>query len=448
MINLFTQSLGRHAAATPPPVEDATLPWVAGGTIPFAQTSNLLQTNTGGHRDYVTFNHEFADQVYYDAKNDCTYLVYMQNTGGSTRADNVLVRYNHTAQAWDLWGMVNMQQYSATRDYHTHGVIARVGAELLFACEESHNGNIRILMTTNGDIRQLRDLGTLPRGGAYPKIYVKGQKVMIAYRGPEQSYSNTWCSVSEDGGESWADSYAITNMASVGGDRFYAAKPIQREGGTWHLQVSYRRDFTSGSSEYRYVEQYWLISEDGRTWRNVAGTFSKNVRPDTNTANPITRAELQQHFMFASVPYDNSQTVESHGACVLPTGQVFSLWGRTDQGDGSVYVSTFANGSWQHQPLALPAIGRQYAFYAYSPANWELIVSNPAGTLLQVLASQDAGQSWQVQRTIPNPNGNTYVPFGATNSAYGAKRMLCVGLRQGTTYANIQFEPLGNQIAT
>ena len=433
MLNLFQFGLPAHILSAPAePLPDTG----------YAFTSGILTTNGEGHPGYSSFGYDFADQVLYDAERGKFLLIWMQKEGDPHYADNVVLQFDAVTLKLEKAQVLGFKVFSTNRDYHCHAVMAKTAdGEYLFACEQRHNSYIQFFKTVGGDINNLRYITRTTGGGAYPKLYVQGNRVLCFLRGP--GFNNTWCFASYNDGETWPNNYPVTAMdAGDLTDRFYAHKPIQAADGHWHLVVSLRRDQETTQSpsipnswNFRYTESYWLVSEDGGVnWRNLQGTFSKNVRPDGSTQAPITLEELQQHFMYAQVPHDDSQTIEPHGFCVLPSGKVFVQTGKQNEGTGATDIRVFENGSWTIKPFSIPDMWRPQGVFAHDENTVDLFVTEGVQGDMRLCRyrSTDGATSWQKAEEYASGDTSGLLNYLAMTPDYNAaKRLMFIGKSQG-----------------
>ena len=164
-----------------------------------------------------------------------------------------------------------------------------------------HNGGIMILKSTNKlDVSSFSEITTLSSGyGSYPSLMKnKDGRIVCNWRGVG---STTWTcergiSYSDDNGATWTSPYKLldTNAGTSGSNDYwaYATNDVMRRLGDKFVTVLTIQDRSSSPRTYKV---HLLFSEDGLTWTNYDGTFTRTFTPGTITGG-FDMDELDANF--------------------------------------------------------------------------------------------------------------------------------------------------------
>ncbi len=246
-------------------------------------------------------------------------------------------------------------------------VIETSNGEALVMRENQHGGPLYLTRTINKSLTNIEQLNVIAGDQAYPAPAKIGSDLVVWSRG-----TNVWEDTivrSSDNGNSWTSQMVTVNVADqVVTQRAYFRRIYHPT--KFVLLILKRQEDTGLFEQIFYIE-----SDDGITYRNVTGSFSKNVV--TNGA--VVNTELQANFNVLS---GSTDAWLKTAAFVPGTNTLVGFCNKDDV--NSYYQYFYWNGSaWSFKDLPLPLyeqtqaagnFGRidSWAMYAYT-LNHQLI---------------------------------------------------------------------------
>lgn len=412
--------------------------------------ANIRQPKTATYRaintasliggDFNTPFHSTAlcgPQAYYSNGN--TYFTTAEKTGGLSRQGNIY-RYNHDAKTLTgptRLGIINPGQ---TDNHQIPSVIA-FNDTVVTAEENGHQTYISIKRSNSlgASYSQVSTIGTVqnvPNAVAtsafgYPTPYRKGSDLymFVRYQYNEGSYFK-----STDRGTTWGSKVAICTMNPAGytppGGFYYNTNywnyfslVAPGSDGRCHYFVSLRN--ADGSFNAPVVQVYYLYSDDMVTWKNVSGSFSKNV----SVSGKVTREEMDANCVWEPTTGVTDDYVIFE-AGVVAGGEVHTIC--KSSGTNYKYIKS-SGGSIVRKLLPFTDIDlRERKGIWVNPSNtnevqvWGTVNDNVTGKPQAARwQTTDGGDNWTLMETLPGQNSNAvHYPVFSTWNAQDAPETL------------------------
>jgi hypothetical protein len=374
-------------------------------------------TESRGHNPQAITAYNFGPQIYYySGTYDRTYFLWMQRGGTGYSIENMVLYYDHDTEVLSESYGVSPGIPGAT-DCHAHGslIVADDGhiivvhERLRNTSSSGHNGNYQIKRSVNPEdpsagFTLVHETGS---GNCYPHIWktANGDLFVSSRYGSDYYYDHYRIMFykSTDNGLTWNTGNIVVNFGTARNYWAYHARITQSDSDGINLAVN-RCDRDPG---YGYPDCYYLNSEDGETWTNIDGSFTKNIITD----GPLTCDEMDSHCLVQHLPGNNEVTSLGSG-CFSPSGNIYFIdcesW-RNNPDPADWYLRYWEDDEWKK--VTIPHNDKFmwiYGIHSFSDEEFDIYIEYYGTPIheIQRWKTTDRGLTWNVVEEITS--GSAY----------------------------------------
>lgn len=400
------------------------MPWQSETLFIPDATANVIGLNS----DYYTvINYQGPASYFYEGTHKRIWFIHYANMGG--RQTNYLGYYDLDEDSFSDLLDLQIPNTIGTDNHHMTSIIISDDGHILFCYDNittSHNKGIVIKRSDNPEDRS--GFSTVYNGSAaglwqgYPTMWKRASdgRIYMIWRGNISSvgeYHN--CLIySDDEGLTWSvEKIIVEEVQGVVNDpiNYYI---ISNGSEKWIGLLIIVRNGSGGRMKYAY----FIKSNDGITWQNLEGTFSKNIE----TEGYITSDEVKANCAIdLTLNPSNNDYLSPIGVAFDDDGNCVIIWERLiwngESYDYDVQMITYFDGVKKQYAISNIWFSRGgvpggSAIIVYPGKIIDLItkmrdVNGTEYDVLMVLRSYDGGQNWEEIRQVFDYADEMYIGY-------------------------------------
>jgi hypothetical protein len=418
-------AMGNGTTSAPSSVVSATTLSLSYADVHYQSTKGLGDNSYNFGLSVETLR--VAPCGYYDATSNTTYFAHMTRAEVGYDMVPYVYSYNHTTEVWSESYYVGLKDRSGLDRHPMPAIMVGNDGSVLVIATHFHNEPLQIWRSNSAyDISLFTKVTEVGVRCDYPEIRkMTNGDIYVFCRHYDAGYTTAGYGYfkSTTNGATWNSLVNILQYTYSVGRPYPTMPPQPNTIDRIHINIDIRNDsggpFPSNPDKVGYWKDMgYMYSDDGLTWYNGAGTFSKQVV----SSGFITEAQWTTNYQYL----DSVGTVDAGMgvSVVTPAGKFYV----SHYKDNGTYNVLYHNGtSWISQVLTFPDVAPDFFAFAYQGIQ---IIRHISGDTFDIYATKsgvvkryrttDRFATLTLAETpvLPNVNGAPYERGTHTHNIY------------------------------